>query len=42
MMSPGIYALQTLIGGFIIGLIISLIVAAFLKRAESTEPPVQA
>lgn len=42
MMSPGMYAVQTLIGGFIVGVIISLIVAAFLKRNEPMEPPVQA
>jgi hypothetical protein len=42
MWSPGMYAVQTLVGGFIFAFIISLIIAAFLTRAESTEPPVQA
>lgn len=42
MMSPGVYALQTFIGGLIFALIIALIIAAFLKRAGPAEPPVQA
>jgi hypothetical protein len=42
MMSPGIYAVQTLIFGFIFAVILSLIIAAFLKRGEPEEPPVQA
>jgi hypothetical protein len=42
MMSPGVYAIQTFIGGVIFALIIALIVAAFLKRGEPAEPPVQA
>jgi hypothetical protein len=42
MMSPGIYALQTFIGGLIFALIIALVIAAFLKRGEPAEPPLQA
>jgi Protein of unknown function (DUF4199) len=42
MMSPGIYALQTMVGGFIIAFILSLVIAAFFTRGEPAEPPVQA
>jgi hypothetical protein len=42
MMSPGMYAVQTLIGGFIFGVVLSLIIAAFFRRGEPAEPPVQA
>jgi hypothetical protein len=39
MMSPGMQSVFTLIGGLIIGFLISLIVAAFLKRPEPAGPP---
>jgi hypothetical protein len=42
MWSPGMYAVQTLIGGFIFAVILSLIIAAFLRREVPAEPPVQA
>lgn len=45
MQTPGIHAISALIGGFMFAFIISLIVAAFLKRPEPSEaapPPVQA
>jgi hypothetical protein len=42
MMSPGIYAVQTLVFGFIFAVILSLIIAAFLRREVPAEPPVQA
>jgi hypothetical protein len=40
MASPGVQSVSTLIGGLIIGFIISLIVAAFLKRPAPAGPPV--
>jgi hypothetical protein len=45
MQTPGIHAITALVGGFIFAFVISLVVAAFLKRPEPTEdapPPVQA
>jgi ABC-type Fe3+-siderophore transport system permease subunit len=39
MMRPGMHAFSTLIVAFIIGVIVSLIVAAFLKRSEPAGPP---
>jgi Protein of unknown function (DUF4199) len=44
MQTPGVHAVTALIGGFIFAFIISLIVAAFLKRpalAAPGQPPVQ-
>src|SRR5208283_5291418 len=38
-MGPGVQGVSTLIAGFIFGFIISLIVAAFLKRAAPEGPP---
>jgi hypothetical protein len=39
MMSPGMQAVFTLLGGLFIGFLLSLIVAAFLKRPEPAGPP---
>jgi Kef-type K+ transport system membrane component KefB len=42
MMSPGVYAVYTFILGMIFALVLCLIIAAFLKRGEPEEPPLQA
>jgi ABC-type antimicrobial peptide transport system permease subunit len=45
LMSPAVYSIYTMVLGFIFALVISLIVAAFLKRAEPVDgapPPVRA
>jgi multisubunit Na+/H+ antiporter MnhB subunit len=41
MMSPGVFAVYTLIAGFIMAFILSLIIAAFVRRGEPAEPPMQ-
>jgi hypothetical protein len=41
MQTPVVHAITALIGGFIFAFVISLIVAAFLKRSEPAAPPVQ-
>jgi hypothetical protein len=41
MMSPGVFAVYTMVVGFILAFILSLVIAAFLQRGEPAEPPVQ-
>lgn len=40
-MSPGVYAAYMLVVGFIFAVVLSLIIAAFLKRPEPAAPPMQ-
>jgi hypothetical protein len=40
-MSPGVYSIYTLVAGFIFAFVLSLIIAAFLKRPEPATPPTQ-
>jgi hypothetical protein len=42
LMSPGVYAVYTFFLGMILALVLCLIIAAFLKRGEPAEPPIQA
>lgn len=42
LMSPGVYAVYFFVVGFIFAVVMSLIIAAFLKRGEPAEPPLQA
>lgn len=40
-MSPGVYSIYMLVVGFIFAVILSLIIAAFLRRPEPAAPPMQ-